>query len=163
MESIIARNLQPEFAPVAVVWSNTIPDDALQYQEGEVRVHPLPVSPRHPGEGRVAGGNRESITCNGGRAALGLGVDFDASPELLDRYSAVFSKGLKSVGNEDAYRETMEAAPRSWRAACSCLSMAKGRHCDAELAKDWILNGLPRYDIPVRICFVQALEPHRFR
>ena len=29
MESEIARNLQPEFAPVAVVWSNTLPDDTL--------------------------------------------------------------------------------------------------------------------------------------
>jgi hypothetical protein len=30
MESVIVKNLKPEFAPVAVVWRNTIPDDALQ-------------------------------------------------------------------------------------------------------------------------------------
>ena len=34
MERAIAKNLQPEFDPVAVVWSNTIPDDATQFEEG---------------------------------------------------------------------------------------------------------------------------------
>jgi len=35
LESVIVRNLQPEFEPVAVVWSNTIPNDALQFQKGK--------------------------------------------------------------------------------------------------------------------------------
>jgi hypothetical protein len=32
MESAIVRNLRPEFEPVAVVWSNTIPQDTLQFK-----------------------------------------------------------------------------------------------------------------------------------
>ena len=30
MESAIVRNLQPEFEPVAVVWSDTLPEETVQ-------------------------------------------------------------------------------------------------------------------------------------
>jgi hypothetical protein len=33
MESAIVRNLRPEFEPVAVVWSDTIPGDAFQFKK----------------------------------------------------------------------------------------------------------------------------------
>jgi hypothetical protein len=35
MKSVIVKNLRPEFEPVAVVWSDTIPADALQYKNGK--------------------------------------------------------------------------------------------------------------------------------
>ena len=154
MESIIAQNLQPEFAPVAVVWSNTIPDDALQFKKDKFGCI-LYLFAEASRRGKVAGGNRESIACSGGRAALGLGVDFDASHEMLDRYAAIFSKGLKSVSNEEAYRERMEAAPRSWR---SLYEYGERRHCNAELAREWILNGLPRYDIQYEYVLFKPLS-----
>ena len=143
MESVIVRNLQPEFAPVAVVWSNTIPDDTLQFKRDKFGCI-LYLLAEASLRGKVAGGNRETITCNGGRAALGLGVDFDTSDEQLDRFAAVFSKGLKSTDNRAAYQAQIEAAPKSWK---SLLEFGERRHCSAELAKEWILHGLPRYDI----------------
>jgi len=143
MESAIVKNLRPEFEPVAVVWSHTIPDDALQYKKGKFGCI-LYLFAEAARCGKVAGGNRESITCNGGRAVMGLGVDFDASDELLDRYAAVFSKGLKSAIDQEAYRARMQAAPKNWWAL---YEYGERRHCNAELAKEWILHGLPRYDI----------------
>lgn len=128
---------------MAVVWSNTIPDDAVQFKKGKFGCI-LYLFAEAARRGKIAGGNRETITCDGGRAALGLGVDFNASDELLDRYAAVFSKGLKSVSNQEAYRARMEAAPKSWRAL---YEYGERRHCNAELAKEWIFNGLPRYNI----------------
>jgi hypothetical protein len=154
MESVIVRNLKPEYAPVAVVWSNTIPDDALQFKKGKFGCI-LYLFAEAARRGKVAGGNRETITCNGGRAALGLGVDFDASDESLDRYAAVFSKGLKSASNQEAYRSQMEASPKSWH---SLFKYGERRHCDAELAKEWILNGLPRYDIPYEYVLFKPLN-----
>lgn len=91
MESRIVRNLQPEFAPVAVVWSNTLPEDTLQFRKDRFGCI-LYLFAEASRRGKVAGGNRESITCSGGRAALGLGVDFDASDERLDRYAAICRK-----------------------------------------------------------------------
>jgi hypothetical protein len=35
MESAILRNLQPEFAPVAVIRGNAIPDGALRFKKGK--------------------------------------------------------------------------------------------------------------------------------
>jgi len=144
MESEIVRNLRPGFEPVAVVWSNTIPGDTLQFKKDKFGciLYLFALAARR---GKIAGGSRDSITCNGGRAALGFGTDFDASDELLDRYAAVFSKGLRSASNPAAYRATMEATPRSWR---SLYVYGERRHCSQELAKEWILHGLPRYDIP---------------
>jgi len=154
MESAIVKNLQPEFEPVAVVWSDHIPDDALQFKKGKFGCI-LYLFAEASRRGKVAGGNRETITCNGGRAALGLGVDFDASDEQLDRYGAIFSKGLKSATNQEGYRAQMEAAPKHWRAM---FEYGERRHCNAELAREWILHGLPRYDIPYEYVIFKPLS-----
>jgi uncharacterized protein (DUF169 family) len=105
MESAIVRHLRPEFEPVAVVWSDTIPGDAVQFKNGRFGCT-LYLFAEAARRGKIAGGSRESITCNGGRAALGLETDFDASDEQLDRYAALFSKGLKSAKNLDYHATT---------------------------------------------------------
>ena len=110
MESAIVKKLKPEFPPVAVVWSNTIPDDAIQFKSGKFCCV-LNLFAAASRRGKVAGGSRITIACNGGRAALGLGVDFDNTDEQLDHYAAVFSKGLKSVRHKEAYLKYMENAP----------------------------------------------------
>jgi len=154
MKSAIVRQLQPEFAPVAVVWSDSIPDDALQFKKGRFGCV-LYLFAEASRRGRVAGGSRESITCSGGCAALGLGVDFDASEEQLDRYAALLSKGLRSASNQDAYRTAMEAAPKAWR---SMLEHGERRHCDAALAREWILKELPRYEVPCEYVLFKPLH-----
>ncbi|MBU0517002.1 MAG: DUF169 domain-containing protein [Proteobacteria bacterium] len=140
MESCIVRNLRPEFEPVAVVWSDVIPDDTLQFKKGKFGCI-LYLFAEASRNRKIAGGSRDSITCTGGRAALGFGNDFVAS---LDRYAALFSKGLRSAPDRAAYQARMDAVPKSWR---DLYEYGERRHCSFELAKDWILHGLPRYDI----------------
>ena len=144
MNSRIVQHMQPEFEPVAVTWSDYPPDNTLQFKPGRFGciLYLFAAASRR---GRVTGGSRESIVCAGGRAALGLGTDLDASAEMLDRYAAVFSKGVRSAVNQDAYRARMEAAPKNWR---PLYEHGERRHCNAQLARDWIQQGLPRYDIP---------------
>ena len=154
MKSSIVTNLRPEFEPVAIVWSNTIPDDALQFKKGKFACN-LHLFAAAALRGKVAGGNRETITCNGGRAALGLGIDFDASDEQLGRYVASFSKGLQSANNREAYQAQIEAAPERWK---HLLEFGERRHCNAELAREWILHGLPRYDIPYEYVLFKPLS-----
>jgi len=96
MKSVIVANLRPEFEPVAVVWSDTIPDDTRQFKKGKFGCI-LYLFAEASLRGKVSGGNRETITCNGGRAALRLGVGFDTSEAQLDRYAAAFSKGHNST------------------------------------------------------------------
>ena len=154
MKSAIVHYLKPEFDPVAVIWSNTIPDDALQFKKGRFGCI-LYLFAEASRNGRVSGGNRESIVCSAGRAAQGLGVDFDTSEEQLDPFAAVFSKGLKSAGNQETYRARMEAAPKHWQ---ELFQYGERRHYNAKLANDWIRHGLPRYDIPYEYVLFKPLS-----
>jgi len=154
MESEIVRHLRPEFSPVVVVWSDSVPENALQFKKGRFGCT-LFLFAEASRRGKAAGGSRETIVCNGGCAALGLGVDFDESEWKLDRYSAVFSKGLRSARDQDLYRSELEAAPRGWR---SMLELGERRHQDAELAREWICRGLPRYDVPFEYVWFKPLS-----
>ena len=113
MESVIVSNLRPEIAPVAVVWSDTVPDDAFQFKEGRFGCI-LFLFAEASKNGKIAAGSRESVVCPGGRAALGLGVGFDASEAVLDHHAALFSKGLYSARDRAAYEKIMESMPRNW-------------------------------------------------
>jgi hypothetical protein len=154
MESAIVQNLQPEFEPVVVIWSDTIPGDAFQFKKGKFGCT-LYLFAEAARRGKIAGGSRDSIMCTGGRAALGFGNEFDSSDELFDFYAAFFSKGLRSASDQAAYRARMDAAPKSWR---DMYEYGERRHYSADLAKEWILNGLPRYDIPHQYVLFKPLS-----
>jgi hypothetical protein len=154
MKSTVVKHLKPEFEPVAVVWSDDIPDNAVEFKEGRFGciLHLFAEASRR---GRVAGGSRDTVVCPGGRGALGFGVDFVESESQLDHLAALFSKGLESARDQAAYREKMEAARPSWR---PILEFGERRHCSFDMAREWILNCLPRHDIPSRYVLFKSLN-----
>ncbi|KIX14719.1 DUF169 domain-containing protein [Dethiosulfatarculus sandiegensis] len=154
MESKIVKYLKPEYEPVAVVWSDTIPPDAVQYKKGRFGCI-LYLFAEASTRGRVTGGSRETIVCPGGRAALGFGMEFDKSAELLDRHAALFSKGLKSAKNQAAYQAKMDSAPAAWR---DMYLYGERRHLNAQLARQWILYGLPHFEIPYEYVLFKPLS-----
>jgi hypothetical protein len=154
MESLIVKNLRPEYDPVAVVWSDTLPADAFQFKKSKFGCV-LYLFAAASVDSRITGGSRESIVCTGGRAALGFGCDFDISDEQLDLHAALFSKGLQSTSNLVAYQAKIEAAPKNWR---SMYKYGERRHCTAELAREWILHEFPRYDIGHRYVLFKPLS-----
>ena len=158
MESAIVKNLRPAFEPVAVIWSDTIPDDAFQFKNGKFGCI-LHLFAEASTRGKIAAGSRESVVCTGGRAALGFGTGFDSSEEQLDLHAALFSKGIKSANNSAVYQAAIEAAPKSWR---SMYEYGERRHCSSELAREWILHGFPRYDIPFRYVLFKPLSRTAF-
>jgi hypothetical protein len=154
MKSAIVEHLQPDFEPVAVVWSESIPEGTLEFKKGCFGCV-LNLFAEASRRCRVAGGSRETIVCSGGRAALGFGVDFIGSETELDHYSAIFSKGLESARDEGAYRERMESARSSWR---PLYEFGERRHCSFDMARQWIQDCLPRYDIPDRYVLFKPLS-----
>jgi hypothetical protein len=146
MDSKIVEQLKPEFEPVAIVWSDTIPPDSLQFKEGKFGCI-LNLFAEASRRGRIAGGSRSTIICSGARAALGLGDELTANEESIDHYAALFSKGLASARHRDAYRAKMTAARPSWR---PMLEFGERRHASVDLATDWLLNGMPRYLVDSR-------------
>lgn len=154
MESSIAAHLQPEFDPVALVWSDELPDGAIEVKHGRFCCI-LNLFAEASLKGRVAGGSRETIGCAGGRAALGLGADMVASEEGLDHYSAIFSKGFEAARDKLAYRKKMEGVKASWR---PLYEFGERRHCSFDMAREWIESCLPMYDIPKRFVFFKPLR-----
>jgi hypothetical protein len=153
MKSTVVEHLEPRFEPVALIWSDQMPDEALQFKEGRFGciLHLFAEASRRV---CVAGGSRETIVCPGGRAALGFGVDFVESEDRLDHYAATFSKGLASARDQEAHRERMESVRPSWR---PLYEFGERRHCSFEIAREWLSSCLPRYDIPHRYVLFKPL------
>lgn len=80
MKSEIVKNLCPQFEPVAVVWSDELPDDTFQFKKGRFGCI-LYLFAEAARRGKIAGGSRDTIGCSGGRAALGFGNDFTETDE----------------------------------------------------------------------------------
>jgi hypothetical protein len=154
MKSVIVEHLEPEFEPVALVWSDDIPEGALEFKEGRFGCI-LYLFAEASRRGRVAGGSRDTIVCSGGRAAFGFGVDFVESEGQLDRHAATFSKGLESARNKRAYRDEMAFVRPSWR---PLYEFGERRHCSFDMARQWILECLPRYNIPHRYVLFKPLS-----
>ena len=144
---------------MAIVWSDTIPADAFQFKRGKFGCV-LYLFAEASTRGKIAGGSRESIICTGGRASMGFGTDFDASDDQLDHHTALFSKGLKSVKNRATYQAEIEAAPK--KLAIHVRIWVSVGHCSAELAREWILHGFPRYDIPYTYVLFKPLSRTSF-
>lgn len=154
MISTVVEHLKPEFEPVAVVWSDDIPDDALEFKDGRFDCI-LHLFAEASLGGRVAGGSRDTIVCSGGRAALGFGVDFVEWEEQLDHHAAISSKGLESARDQAAYRDKMELTRPSWR---PLFEFGERRHCSLEMARKWLPDFLPRYDIRSRCVLFKPLS-----
>ncbi len=141
MKSTIVRNLKPEFEPVAVVFSDEMPDNALQFKKGKFGCI-LNLFASASKRGRICACSKENIACTGGRTALGFGTDLLASEEQIELSATIFSKGVLSARDKEAYRAKMEAAPEKW---LSLYEFGERRHCSFEMAKSWLLYGMPRY------------------
>lgn len=154
MESSIVAHLQPEFEPVALVWSNSIPEGAVEFKAGRFGCV-LNLFAEASLKGRVAGGSRDTIVCPGGRAALGFGIDLIEPEDRLDHFSAFFSKGLSAARDKAVYREKMDSVKASSRPR---FELGERDHCSFEMARKWITDFLPRYDIPRRYVLFEPLR-----
>lgn len=154
MDSSIVAHLHPEFEPVALVWSDRIPEGAVEFKAGRFGCI-LNLFAEASRKGRVAGGSRDTIVCPGRRAALGFGVDLIEPEERLDHFSAFFSKGLSAARDKDIYRTKMESAKESSRPR---LEFGERDHCSFDMARKWITDYLPRYDISSRYVLFKPLR-----
>jgi Uncharacterised ArCR, COG2043 len=154
MESEIVRWLEPELAPVALVWSDEVPAGAVQPRPGKF-VCILNLFAETARTGRITGGGRETICCSGGRAALGLGDDLISSRESMEHYATVFSKGLAVAPDPHAHRRRMDAARPSWR---PLYELGERRHSSRELAAAWLEAEMPRYSASKRFTLFKRLS-----
>lgn len=153
MQSAIVHHLRPEFEPVALLWSNDCPEGAVRFRPGRFGCV-LFLFGMASKQGKVTAADRESLACEGGRAGLDLGVDFDITLGL-ETYGALFSKGTQAAPDAEAYARVLEQVPERFR---DLFEFGERHHCSFERAMDWLQNGLPHYDIPFRYVLFKPLS-----
>jgi uncharacterized protein (DUF169 family) len=145
MKSITAEKLRLDYKPVAILWSNTKSEGALQIKP-YAQTCIMPFFAQVVTKGKTAVFDRESYGCPGARAGLGFGNGYydafgGAGVEFM---AAFFVKGAESSKNPDAYCATVQHIPERERAK---FMQGERLHKNTEKAKRFMTVDLPITDI----------------
>ena len=145
MKSITAEKLGLDHEPVAILWSNTKPERALQIKP-HVQTCIMPFFAQVAMKGKTAVFDRESYGCPGARAGLGFGNGyFDAfSGAGVEFMSAFFVKGRESSKNPDVYCATVQHIPEREQEK---FLHGERLHKNMDKAKRFMTTDLPITDI----------------
>lgn len=156
MMSITAEKLGLANDPVAILWSNTKPDEALQIKPG-AQTCIMPFFAQVATRGKTAVFDRESYGCPGARAGLGFGNGyFDAFGGAgLDFMAAFFVKGQESSKNPERYCGIIQLVPERERAK---FINGERLHKDTEKAKRFMTTELPITDIAEKYVIFKPLS-----
>ncbi len=156
MQSITARKLRPEYGPVAILWSDTKPDDALQMKPN-ARGCIMPFFAQVAMKGKTAVFDRETYGCPGAYAGLGFGnAYYDAFGGAgIEFMAAFFVKGAQSSSDPDAYCATVRHIPKSEQAK---FMQGERLHKNTEKAKRFMTDDLPITDIAERYVIITPLN-----
>jgi len=156
MKSITAEKAGLAYEPVAILWSNTKPDGALQIKPG-AQTCIMPFFAQVVTKGKTVVFDRESFGCPGARAGLGFGTGYPdafggAGVEFM---AAFFSKGIESAADKEKFCATINRIPERERA-----KFAEGErlHRDPGKAKRWMTKDLPIADIKERYVIFTPLS-----
>ncbi len=145
MKSVTAEKLGLTYEPVAILWSNTKPEGALQIKpHGQTCI--MPFFAQVATKGKTAVFDRESYGCPGARAGLGFGNGYyDAFGGAgVDFMSTFFVKGAKSSMDPAAYCAIVNHIPEREREK---FIHGERLHKDTGKAKRFMTADLPITDI----------------
>lgn len=145
MKSITAQKAGLAYEPVAILWSNTKPEGALQIKPHS-QTCIMPFYAQVATKGKTAVFDRDSYGCPGARAGLGFGNGYyDAFGGAgVDFMSAFFTKGTESSRDQVAYCAVIQHIPERQREK---FIHGERLHRDTEKAKRFMTADLPITDI----------------
>ena len=106
MESILAKELKLKLQPVAVIFTNEKPEDAVQFKEGCWGC--VVAMMNAAGKGKIAAFDREHFGCGGGAIGLGLRDTYDHVPGGIEYFLST-GKG-EGFPPGEAYKKNPELA-----------------------------------------------------
>lgn len=145
MNSLIAKKCQSDYGPVAVVWSDTKPEHALQLKKGAnlciMYLFAQVVTGR-----KTAAFDRMTYGCPGAMAGLGFGTGYPGAfgGAGIEFMSCFFSKGLKSSKDAKKYSGILSHVPDRER---DKFLYGERFHKTPEKAARWMEHDLPKTDI----------------
>ncbi|ACL17756.1 DUF169 domain-containing protein [Methanosphaerula palustris] len=156
MKSITAERLRPDFEPVALLWSDTKPDGALQIKP-HAQTCIMPFFAQVVTKGKTAVFDRDTCGCPGARAGLGFGNGYyDAFSGAGTAFmAAFFVKGAESSRDPDAYCAIVQHVPKKEQAK---FIRGERLHSSTEKAERFMTRDLPITDIAERYVIVTPLS-----
>lgn len=144
MKSLIRQAIHPQYAPVAVLFTDEKPDHAISFQENRYGCVAAMLSAA--AKGRTVAFDRKTFGCSGGGVGLGFGNCYENFPggigEFLSTGNAVFAK-------TDFGQKMMKVLPQ----------IEKGeRYLKNPAIAEQMINSTPIWNIKEKYVVFQPLE-----
>lgn len=154
MTSAIARAIWLETEPVALIWSDTKPEGALELRK-DAWGCVMWLYAKVAREGRTAAFSRETYGCAGGAVGLGFGRPIDRhSARTEENFCCFLSNGIEGAEDREEYGALAEAASHNQKK----MLLEGERLMKSPAVVRKFLESLPVYDVPAKYVVMKPLS-----
>lgn len=160
MNSKIAESIRFQNEPVAIVWTDTLPEGALEFKAGRWGCVMSMVA-AVARQGRVAAFSRETYGCWGGGVGLGFGNCYQAFPGGVDGFCGFLADGNDKT---EMGRRIADGMAQGGAKQMAEDFLAGDRNVKTAAATKRFLDLLPMRDISAKYVVVKplkAVDPER--
>lgn len=152
--SEVARAVGLDTEPVALIWSDTKPDGALELKK-DAWGCVMWLYAKVAREGRTAAFSRETFGCAGGATGLGFGAPIDRHPaRTVEGFCSFLSNGIEGAKDRAEYAAIAEAAPPNQK---KVLLEGERLMKNPEVVRKF-LECLPVQDVPAKYVVMKPLS-----
>jgi hypothetical protein len=154
MKSKIGTAIGLKTNPIALIWSDTLPDNAISFKPGRWGCV-MAVIAAVAAKGRVGAFSRETYGCWGGGIGLGFGNCYQTFPGGIDGFCGFLAGGNKGSAEGRAIGEQMA----TWGGHRMADDFLEGeRYLKDPQATKRFLESSPMRDIPSQYVVIKPLE-----